>query len=279
MRTHDRKTTLAALAALLLAACGDDEDTALAPGGDASATAPARVRIAHLSPDAPRVDVCLAAAGTGRFGAPVLEGAGGGTGLAYGEVTRYVEVAAGSYDVRVVAAAAADCTTPAVPDTAGVAVGAGRAYTVAATGLVAPEAGEPAFALVPFADDTAVSPGKVKLRFIHASPGTPAVDVGTGAGGSFTPVFTAVSFPETDGDASPSGYVETDPLSGVTLSARATGTAEDALVLPGVTLPAGAIVTVFAAGLLGSDPPLSALVCPDGADAAGLLSDCDLATP
>ena len=47
----------------------------------------ARVRVAHLSPDAP-VDFCLAAAGSGEFVGPVLAGAGGLADISYGKVTK-----------------------------------------------------------------------------------------------------------------------------------------------------------------------------------------------
>jgi hypothetical protein len=259
-------------AAMLAVACGDDD-----PAAPAAASALAQLRVAHLSPDAPAVDVCLAPAGTGRFTGPVLEQAGGAAGLSYGQATRYLSVAAGAYDVRVVAATAADCASPIVPDTAGATLPEEGVITVAAVGLTAPSAGQPGFALVPFVDETQVAAGKAKVRFVHASPGTPPVDVGAGSGEGFAPLFTAVPFGELDADRAPAGYLETDPLSGATLAARATGTTEDALVVSGVTLPAGAIVTVFAVGLLGGDPPLAALVCADDTAETALLSQCALA--
>jgi hypothetical protein len=255
-------------AAVLALGCGDDDDPA--------AAAQVQLRVAHLSPDAPAVDVCLAPAGSGRFTGPVLEGAGGAGGLSYGQATRYLDVAAGAYDVRVVAATAADCATSVVPDTAGAVLPEGSTITVAATGLAAPGAGQPGFALVPLVDETQVAAGKAKVRFVHASPGTPSVDVGAGSGESFVPLFTAVAFGEVDADRAPAGYLETDPLSGATLSARATGTTSDALIVPGVTLPAGAIVTVFAVGLLDGEPPLAALVCADDTAETALLSECAL---
>lgn len=273
--------SLAAVAALLLA-CGDDDSDSASPSASGPDTVqpmtqPVKLRVAHLSPDAPAVDVCLAPAGTGRFAGPVLEQAGGAAGLDYGQVTRYLDVDAGAYDVRIVAASAPDCATPAVPDTTGVTLEAGSTLTVAATGLAAPGADQPAFALVPFVDETEVAAGTAKVRFIHASPGTPPVDVGAGSGTSFTPLFTAVEFPAIDDDLAPTGYLETPPLSDATLSARATGTTDDALVVEGVTLPAGAIVTVFATGLLGGDPPLAALVCTDDTAETTLLSQCAFA--
>jgi hypothetical protein len=184
--TPMRRLFLLATAALALA-CGDDE----------TATAsPVQLRVAHLSPDAPAVDVCLAPAGTGRFTGPVLEQAGGATGLSYAQVTRYLDVAAGTYDVRILAATAADCASPVVPDTTGATLPAGAAITVAATGLAAPGAGQPGFALVPLVDETQVAAGKAKVRFVHASPGTPPVDVGSGE-----PALAALACPDDTAEA------------------------------------------------------------------------------
>jgi hypothetical protein len=256
-----------AVAALLLA-CGDD---------DSDSPAQLKLRVAHLSPDAPPVDVCLAPAGTGRFTGPVLEQAGGAAGLAYGQATRYLDVDARTYDVRIVGATAPNCDTAIVPDTTGVALEAGRALTVAAIGLAAPGAGQPGFELLPLVDDTVVAPGSAKVRFVHAAPGAPPVDVGAGTGAAFTPLFSAVSFGSVDADRGSTGYLETAPLVGATLSARATGTDDDALVVENVTLPAGTIVTVFAAGVLGGSPPLTALVCADQVAETALLSDCGFA--
>jgi hypothetical protein len=260
------------LAAAFALACGDDDDPAAA-----APEARAQLRVAHLSPDAPAVDVCLAPAGTGDFTGPVLEQAGGSGGLSYAQATRYLDLAAGTYDVRVVAATAVNCASPVVPDTGGATLPEGSAVTIAATGLVAPGDGQPGFALVPLVDETRVAAARAKVRFVHTSSGTPPVDVGAGSGESFTPLFTAVPFAAVDTDLAPAGYLETEPLDGVTISARATGTTADALVVPGVTLPAGAIVTVFAIGLLGGDPPLAALVCADDTAETALLSSCALA--
>jgi hypothetical protein len=271
-----KRTLLAPLAAALLLACGGDDDNNVTPTPSPTppGTATVKLRIAHLSPDAPSVDVCLAAAGSGQFSGPVLESVGGASGLAYGQATRYLDVDAGSYDVRIVAATATNCATPVVPDTTGVTLPAGATLTVAATGLAAPASGQPGFALTPLVDETSVAAGRAKVRFVHASPGTPAVDVGAGSGSSFTPLFTSVPFREVDTDAGPNGYLDTAPLANATVSARATGTTTDALVLSGVNLPAETIATVFAVGLLGGAPPLSALVCADDTTATSLLSTC-----
>ena len=131
------------------------------------------MRVAHLSPDALAVDLCLAPAGTQAFVGPVLAGAGALDGIAYGKVTKYLEVEAQPYDVRLVNVGANDCTQGLGPDTTNLpALPAGGAVTIAATGKIAHGTGSAAFQLRAYVDDATVGDGEAKLRFIHASPGT-----------------------------------------------------------------------------------------------------------
>ncbi len=260
-----------ALAGSLVAACSPDQSSS-EPGGNT-----AQVRVAHLSPDAPAVDFCLAPHGTSDFTGPVLASAGAPTGIAYGQVTKYLTVGADAYDVRLVAPGAADCTTPlggladfddlpALPD--------GGAVTIAAEGLVAFGAATP-LTLAAYVDDTTVDASHAALRFIHASPGTPAVDVGTGGGVLFTPVFGDISYGAAA--AAANGYVTTAPLSGVEISARVHGSQSDALSIDPAVLPAGAIATAFAIGEVGDQTtPLRVLLCTDNAPPTGVLSSCAL---
>jgi hypothetical protein len=225
-----------------------------------------QVRVAHLSPGSPAVDVCVIPNGGTPIG-PVLKGAGDTDGLAYSEVTEYVELPEGTYDFRIVAPNAANCdeALAGLPDVTGVTVAAGGAYTAAATGvLLNPGPNDADFSVELYEDDLTSDAAKVRIRFIHASPDTPNVDVGVGSGKAFTPVWTNVAFPDV-GLVGGEAYVAVDPLTDATLSARATGSDTDALVLDGVTLPAGAVVSVFAIGNLDGDPaPLKALACIDG---------------
>jgi hypothetical protein len=98
---------------------------------DADEPAAASVRIAHVSPDAPVLDVCVAPHGTGSFQGPLLAqlaaslnaaagtgdaGDGGGSagpGVSYAQVSAYVALAPGQYDVRLVAAGSTSCTASA----------------------------------------------------------------------------------------------------------------------------------------------------------------------
>ncbi|MEZ4359458.1 MAG: DUF4397 domain-containing protein [Kofleriaceae bacterium] len=253
-------------------------ETECALAGDAPERA--RVRLAHLSPDAPAVDVCVAPAGTGRFDAPLLAGLGARAGLAYPQVTAYVELPVGALDVRVILASETTCEHPAVPDTAGLELARGLTATVAAIGALdrsGPAIADPGFRLAVFPDATGAQPGKAKLRFVHASPGTPNVDVGVLLAHGFVRLFGNVEFGKVavHGGIDPLGYLEATPLT-APLAARLAGAAADALVLPNVSLPADAVLTAFAIGAKtgAAAPPLRVLLCTDNAPGAGLLAAC-----
>jgi hypothetical protein len=236
-----------------------------------------QVRVAHLSPDAPTVDFCVAEHGTGDFTGPVLAQAGLAAGLAYGNVTKYLALPAAQYDVRLVAPGQADCKTPlggladftSLPD-----IPDGASVTIAAEGLAAIGASTQ-LTLRAYVDDTTVDAGMAKLRFVHAAPGVPDVDVGTGGGALFQALFTDIAYGSTA--TSNDGYVETPPLSGVEVSARTHGSLSDALSITPTVLPAGAIATAFAIGEVNSSTaPLRVLLCDDNATPTGLLSQCSL---
>lgn len=302
----DRRSWVAGLMVAVAVGCGDDETGSggAGTGGSSSGGGPgagaggaggeaagaggsggagggalenANVRVAHLSPDAPAVDFCVTADGT-TFVGPVMKSLGDTDGLAFSEVTQYLPLPAATYTARLVAPNAADCATSlgGLPDVPGLSVTADGSFTVAAIGMLTPGNGEQPFELVAYADDALVTAGKAKLRFVHASPDTPNVDVGVGSGAQFTPVFTNVAFSET-GDVGGKSYLETEPLANATVSARATGTTTDALVIPGLNLPADAIATAFAIGKLNGDPsPLKVLVCVDNGDPVASLTPCSV---
>ncbi|HUS31773.1 MAG TPA: DUF4397 domain-containing protein [Kofleriaceae bacterium] len=240
----------------------------------------ARIRVAHLSPDAPAVDVCLSQTGANRWQGPLLASLGAPTGLSYPQITTYVSVPITTYDVRVVLAGASTCATPAVADTVGIGVAPGISATIAALGDLAREndasLSDPGFRLKAFVDDTTVDPAKAKLRFIHASPGTPAVDVGLGTSTSWSKVFANVAFSSvaTNSPMNDRGYVETAPFTSP-VSARLVGSSADALVMH-VQVTAGSINTAFAiGGKSGSTTnPLRVLLCRDSAQPLGLLTTC-----
>ena len=255
-------------------------------GSDAGSDAPsdtsaptANLRVAHLSPGAPAVDFCIAVHGTTTFIGPIMAANGVATGLAYSSVTKYLPVGAAQYDVRIVAPGAANCATSlgGLPDVTNLpALPAGASATIAAEGELSPgDGGGQPFGLKAYIDDTSVAAGKAKLRFVHASSGTPSVDVGLGGGVLFTPVFSDIAFGNTATAAN--GYVETNPLTNVEISARAHGTTTDVLAVKPANLAAGTIATAFAIGKIGNTAsPLKVLLCADNAAPSGALTPCNV---
>lgn len=259
---------------------GADAGATGGAGGGAGATPEqsAFVRVAHLSPNANAVDVCIKKTGAAdsTFTGPILD-ASLPAGVAFAQVTAYLPVPAGSWTARLVAPDAKDCATSlaGLPDYDLPALSGGAYATVAATGLVS---GSPGFTVQSFIDRRDVPADKIAVRFVHVSPGTPAVDVGYGIGASFAPIWTNVSFGKAGINASTdaNGFLVTDPLNSIVLSVRASGTTTDALVLPPVTFEATSAVSVFAIGVLGgaSDTHLSVLACQDVAKPSAGLTPC-----
>ncbi len=180
----------------------------------------AMVRMAHLSPDAPAVDV-------------LVNGQKAITGLAFKQITPYIPLPAAKVRVQVVPSGA---DAPVVID-AELDLKEGVYYTVAATGFLAqirPQVYTDTLAgFFPRA-------GYARIRVVHASPDAPAVDVAVKGG----PVlFAGLPFPRA------STYLSV-PAGAYDLEVRAAGTSTVALALPGVTLESGKMYTVFAVGSL-----------------------------
>jgi len=202
---------LAFASVLALAGCGEDSSSPTAPAP------PARVMAVHASPDAPAVDL-------------LVDGAIAGSGLAFPNNTGYLSVAGGTRNVKVNVAG----TTTTVID-ANLPVTAGVNYSVFATGAVASL--QP---LVLVDDLTTPASGKAHVRFLHLSPDAPAVDVAVTGG----PVlFSNQAF---------RSYTAFTPVDAGTydLEVRLAGTSTVALPLPGVTVQAGKIYTIFARGFV-----------------------------
>ena len=126
----------------------------------------AAVRVAHVSPNAPNVDVYV-------DDSAVLED------VPFGTVSDYLEVPAGERQVEITAASDPDTVvfSGAVP------VEADGEYTIAAAGEVGEGADQPFEPLV-LADDNS-NPGEetARVRLVHASPDAPAVDVTAASSG------------------------------------------------------------------------------------------------
>lgn len=221
MNSLTRRMAVLAIAAapLALAACSDDDESVTAPSAGT-----AQVRVAHLSPDAPAVDV-------------FVNGTRAVAGAAFQDVTGYLPVPAGSVNIRVTPAGT---TSPVVID-ATVSLNNGGNYTVAATGYLA------SIQPIVLEDDRGTT-GQAKVRFVHASPDAPAVDIAVTGGPVIfanVPFRQATAYPQ----VAPSTY---------DLEARPAGSTAVALEVPGVTLRPGTNYTIFAVGLL-SNGSLAAL--------------------
>jgi subtilisin family serine protease len=179
------------------------------------------IRVAHLSPDAPNVDVLV------NDGVAFAD-------VPFQEITEYAGLPPGTYNVKVVPAGA---TTPVVIE-ADLTLEAGNEYTVAAVNLLADI--EP---LVLVDDNTPPAAGDAHVRFLHASPDAPAVDIAVAGGGPV--LFSDVEFKEV------SDYL---PLAAGTydLEVRLVGTTTIVLPLPGITLTEGEIYTAYAVGQVGA---------------------------
>jgi uncharacterized protein DUF4397 len=150
--------------------------------GTASAADPkvGYVRLAHLSPDTPAVDVYLSNLGSSKK--PQVF-----PGVAYGTVSGYLPLPVGAYEVDM-RLAGADASTPAVKTTS-VTVTADHAYTVAGVGKNAD------LGLRVINDDlTSPMNGDAKVRVIQASVKAPVLDLSINGG---TTVASAVKFATT----------------------------------------------------------------------------------
>ncbi|MET8043892.1 DUF4397 domain-containing protein [Micromonospora sp. NPDC005215] len=166
LRTLPRRL-LAGSGALLittaLAAAGTPIPASAATGPDTVGY----VRLAHLSPDTPAVDVYLAAPDAAK--PKVFPGVG------YGVVSDYLKLAPGRYAVAMREAGAPASDPPVL--TTEVAVTSGDAFTVAGVGRHAD------LGLRVLNDDlSAPTQGRAKVRVVQASVRTPVLDVAAAGG-------------------------------------------------------------------------------------------------
>ena len=179
--THVRRLSsaaavLAAVAVIILA------------GSPARAAGDGYVRLAHLSPDTPEVDVYLRST-SGAIKPQTFKGVG------YGAMSAYLRLPTGTYQVAMRKAGAPATTAPVL--TTQVGVENGGAYTVAGVGRFAD------LGLRVLKDDLKLpDPGKSKVRIIQASVKAPVLDV-SGKNGST--IADGVAF------ATTTGYREVNP--------------------------------------------------------------------
>jgi hypothetical protein len=192
------------------------------PEGDAS------VRVAHMSPNAPNVDVYV-------DGEAVL------TDVAFSAISDYLSVPAGERQVEITAAGDADTSVFSGP----VPVEADTAYTIAAIGEIGEDGDEPFEPLVLEDDNSDPGSDTARVRLVHASPDAPAVDV------------TLESTGDTlyDGAAYGDAVYTTAPGGDYTLQVRGDTESNDGDVVADfdVSLAGGEVYTAFAGGYLSPD--------------------------
>lgn len=266
----------------------DDGDAAVQDAGAEEEVAITTLRFAVLSPDAPAVDFCIAPYGTSSFGTPLIAqiadqlDVDGSDGLSFGQVSVYMQVPAGRYELRIVESGDSSCSTKLIADVTLASLTNDAWHTIALVGDLSVAGADPAASIAVFEDDSEGKIGYAKLRFIHAAPGLGALDLGLRAGdGDFEALFSGVRFGQV-GTVSPfglldaNGYLKTDALSDQSVEAHETSGETGRELLGNVTVAAGTLGTFFAVGGktgdTGSPPHL--LWCEDLAGVGGYLGAC-----
>lgn len=195
----------------------------------------AAVRVVHTSPDAPALDV-------------YIDGRKAVTALAFGKASDYQPVTAGPHDFRIFATGADPTRDKPVIDGRGTSVPADARLSIIVLDRLATIKGL-------LADDrtAAATTGKAKVKFIHAAPDAPSVDI-TVKGGPV--LFGNTEF----GKAYP--YQEIDAKT-YDLEVRMAGKPDVVLSLPGVAFNAGTTYSIYAVGLVSGTPRLSAALFVD----------------
>lgn len=182
----------------------------------------AMVRVLHGAGDAPAVDI-------------YADGGLIGEGLEFTQITDYLEVPGGEYQIQVVPSGATLEEGPVVID-APLSFDAGTMTTVAATGSLAE-------GIVPqvIADDPEPSSDTAQVRVAHLSFDAPAVDIAPDGGDA---LIENLAYPDN------TGYVAL-PGGSYDLEIRPAGTTDVAFDIPEISVDDGVSYTVFAVGGLG----------------------------
>lgn len=198
----------------------------------------ASVLVTHASPNAPGVDLLVDNVKVNA------------TALTFPNNTGYLKVNAGTRNIKVNAAGTSTTVINAdIPFTKD------KNYSVFAYNQLA------SIGAILVEDNLAApASGKAHIRFFHLSPGAPAVTVGVLSGSTFTAVFSNRSF-ETQATAAANQAFTPVDAGTYTFDVRVAGTSTSVLNLPGITLQAGKIYTVFARGIVGNTTtPLGASI-------------------
>jgi hypothetical protein len=187
------------------------------------------IRIVHGSPDAPAVNVYIN--GNLTFEA-----------LKFTVISPYVPTRIGTTLVQIVPQGATLVQGPIVLS-ATVNTRAGQEYSLIAMGKVAKIA-----PLMLEDDNTIGDPSKAKLRLVHLSPDSPAVDIVTGQDDQ--KLFANAAY------KTASRYIEVDPAQ-YSFVIRPAETSVNKLDVRGLVLDASTVTTVYMFGLWSNTPKLS----------------------
>ncbi|HEU5041627.1 MAG TPA: DUF4397 domain-containing protein [Gemmatimonadales bacterium] len=215
----------------MVTACGDDDDNGTGPETSA------RVRIVHLSPDAPEVDV-------------LVDDVAVATDVPYRSFSDYLEVEAGSRNVQI--RLSQDGSVVLEDD---VVVADGEDYTLL-VGNVAAD-----LTLDDLTDDNSPpAAGTARVRLIHGAPSAGDVDIYVTAPGDdlslATPALTGVAY----GDVS--SYLDV-PAGSYQVRITPTGTRTVVIDTGTLTLASGQVRTGIAVDAEGGGAPYAALLLDD----------------
>lgn len=200
----------------------------------------AQVRVAHLSPDAPSMDVHIDDKPIGAL-----------TGVSFKTVSDYLSLAAGDQSIEIYPAG--NASKPIAR--ADLSLQGGESYTIGVVGLV--EDGSLA-AQIYEDDNSRPDEAKARLRVIHAAPDVEAVDIAPRGGKE---LFADLGFPNA------TGYAEV-PAGTYTLDVTTTKTHQSAFVVPDASVSAGTVYSVFAVGQA-RDGTLGVIVSEDAGASSG----------
>lgn len=197
----------------------------------AGASSAANLRVVHGSPDAPAVDILV----NGATGPAPL------TNFSFGDITPYVSIPAGVYDIGV----APTGTTNSVFDLNGFAIPAAGDFTVVALNRLAN------FDVQLLTDDNTLDPNNARVRFFHGALDAPEVDiVAVDSGGNAIATLATLNYRDVSGYASVAAGV-------YDLEVRLAGTTTTVLAINDLALNANTVYSAFALGLVnpGSTEP------------------------
>ena len=197
-------------------------------------------------------------------------------------MSTYVHMPPATYDVRVVAGGATDCSQPLLSgsDATNLAAWASdQSVLLVATGFST--GGNPSLKVHALSDELGGTPSQANLRFFNAAIGPASLDLGQI--GAAVSLFKSVVFTKTaapSGTIDEQGYLLTAPLQNANLYLRPHNANVDLFETLGFDAPGGSLSSLFAIGdFQNLNTPLDLVVCNDLTPPSNGLSACQLLTP